>query len=71
MSGAIETCEVDGCDNRAHTFIEKEFIESGNRSGYRDRDRRHTIETGDDDSIEGVLYCKKHFREILFGETPE
>jgi len=43
-----ETCEVDGCENRAHTFIEK-----------------------GDDSIEGMLYCEQHFREIFFGETDE
>jgi len=60
-------CDVDGCDNDAHTFIQKEVIESGRQSG---RDRRHTIEAGDD-SIEGMLYCEKHFREISFGETDE
>ena len=61
-------CDVDGCENRAHTFIQKEVIESGRQSG---RDRRHTIESEDNESIEGMLYCEKHFRKVFFGETDE
>jgi len=43
-----EKCDVDECENRAHTFIE-----------------------AGDESIEGMLYCEKHFREVFFGETQE
>lgn len=43
-----DKCDVDGCENRSHTFIEK-----------------------GDESIEGMLFCEKHFRRVFFGETEE
>ncbi|UXF50245.1 hypothetical protein 7865G3C7_14 [Haloquadratum phage sp.] len=50
-------CDVDGCENRAHTshrhYATDKFIEKG------------------DDSLEGMIYCEQHFREMFFGETDE